>query len=34
MPIRASFRYGDGPEIVHRVLSRWSDYGFGQRAQP
>jgi len=32
MPIRASFRYGYGPEIVQRVLSRWNEYGFGREA--
>jgi 4-hydroxy-3-polyprenylbenzoate decarboxylase len=32
MPVRASFRYAYAPEIVHRVLRRWSDYGFRPRA--
>ena len=34
MPIRASFRYAYGPEIVQRVLGRWGEYGFAQHAIP
>ena len=34
MALPVMLRYGYGPEIVQRVLSRWSEYGFGPRAQP
>ena len=32
MPIRASFRYAYAPELVHRVLRRWTEYGFATQA--